>query len=98
MGNVRIDLLNGKTQTPVILKDCIYAPDLAFTLLSVSQIAKVTRGINFKQSYAEITHKDGTVMARIPESQGMYRLANAKPDIHHHAHAAITKMTLMEAH
>jgi hypothetical protein len=39
------EMSNGKTKMQVILKDCIYAPDLAFTLLSVSQIAKVTKGV-----------------------------------------------------
>ena len=36
MGDVRVDLPNGKSITPIVLKECIHAPDLAFTLLSVS--------------------------------------------------------------
>jgi hypothetical protein len=86
MGNVQINLLNGKTKTLVILKDYIHAPNLAFTLLSVSQIAKVTRGVNFKQTHAEITHLDGTMMACLPELQGMYHLHGAKHDTNDHVH------------
>jgi hypothetical protein len=37
-------------------------------------------------------------MARIPESEGMYCLAGANTNCHDHAHAAVTKMTLIEAH
>jgi hypothetical protein len=72
MGDIRIELLNGKNQMPGLLKECIYALDLAFTLISVSQIVKLTKGITFKDNYAKITHPDGHIMACIPESQGLY--------------------------
>jgi hypothetical protein len=72
MGNIQIELPNGQNRMPVLLKECIYVLDLAFTLISVSQIVKVTKGITFKDNYAKITHPNGHIMARIPESQGLY--------------------------
>jgi hypothetical protein len=36
MGNVRVELPNGNSSVPVMLKDCVYSPELAFTLLSIS--------------------------------------------------------------
>jgi hypothetical protein len=98
MGNIWIELLNDKNWTPVLLKECIYVPDLAFTLISVSQIVKVTKGITFKDNYAEITHPNGHIMARIPESQGLYRLVTAKQTQNDYASAAIVKINIMEAH
>jgi hypothetical protein len=71
-GNVHIVLPNGRSTTPVLLKDCVYAPEMAFTLISVSRLAKVTRGVTFNATHAVVTHKQGHVMARIPESQGLY--------------------------
>ena len=35
MGNVKIDLPNGSKCNTVILKDVVYTPKLAFTLISV---------------------------------------------------------------
>jgi hypothetical protein len=64
MADIHIELPNGKNWTPVILKECIYVPDLSFTLISVSQIVK--------DNYAKITHPNGHIMACIPESQGFY--------------------------
>jgi len=43
-------------------------------------------------------HHDGRIIARIPESQGLYRLATEKKAQHDHINAAVTKMTIMEAH
>jgi hypothetical protein len=98
MGEIRIELPNGKNRTLVLLKECIYVPDLAFTLISVSQIVKVTKGITFKNNHAEITHPDGHIMACIPESQGLYRLVTMKQTQNDYASAAVMKINIMEAH
>ena len=98
MGDIHIDLPNGNKKTSILLQECVYAPNFTFTLISVSQIAKVTQGVNFKENYAEITHQDGCIIAHIPESRGLYCLAAAKKNWHDHANATITKMTIMEAH
>jgi hypothetical protein len=98
MGNIWIELPNSKNWMPVLLKECIYAPDLTFTLISVSQIVKVTKGITFKNNYAEITHPNSHIMVRIPESQGLYQLVTAKQTQNDYASTAIVKINIMEAH
>jgi hypothetical protein len=98
MGDVHIGLPNGNAKTSILLTECVYSPNFAFTLISVSRIAKVTQGVNFKANYAEIMHHDGRIIARIPESQYLYRLAAEKKAQHDHANAAVTKLTIMEAH
>jgi hypothetical protein len=83
---------------PVILKECIHALNLAFTLIFVSQITHVTNGINFKSGHAMITHPKGHIMANILGSQGLYHLTAAKHVQHEYANIAVSKMSLMEAH
>jgi hypothetical protein len=53
IGDIHIELLNGKNRMPLLIKECIYMLDLAFTLISFSQIVKVTKGITFKNNYAK---------------------------------------------
>jgi hypothetical protein len=95
---VQINLPNGNKTTPVDLKECIHAPNLAFTLISVSRIARATNRVNFKAGHAVITHPKGHIMAKIPESQGLYHLAAAKRVQREYANIALSKMSLMEAH
>jgi hypothetical protein len=97
-GNVQINLPNGNTSMPVILKECIHAPNLDFTLISVSKIARATKGVNFKAGYAVITHPKGHIMVKIPESQELCHLAPAKCIQHKYTNVAISKISLMEAH
>jgi hypothetical protein len=47
-GNVQINLPNKNKTMPAILRECIHAPNLAFTLISVSRMACVTNIVNFK--------------------------------------------------
>ena len=37
IGNMRIGIPNGKTTTHVTLRDVLYCPDLAFTLISLTR-------------------------------------------------------------
>jgi hypothetical protein len=41
IGDVCIKLPNGSKQTPALLKNAVYAPGMAFTLVSVSRLDKV---------------------------------------------------------
>jgi hypothetical protein len=77
---------------------CGVSPDLTFTLISVSRIVKMTKGITFKNNHVKIIHPDGHIMARIPESQGLYWLVTAKQTQNDYASAAIVKINIMEAH
>jgi hypothetical protein len=98
VGNVQINLLNRNKTMPVVLKGCIHTLNLAFTLISVSQITCATKGVNFKAGHAVITHPKSHIMAKILESQGLYYLTADKCVQSEYANVAISKMSLMEAH
>ena len=55
-GDVPLTLPNGKLTMSVLLKDCMYAPEMAFTLISVSRFAKVTGGVTFTATHAIVIH------------------------------------------
>ncbi|TFK16356.1 hypothetical protein FA15DRAFT_607505, partial [Coprinopsis marcescibilis] len=38
-GDMQIEIPNGPTTTTILLKDVLYAPDMAMTVVSVSRIA-----------------------------------------------------------
>jgi hypothetical protein len=100
-GDVQITLPNGDHQSTVILKDALCAPTFSFTLISVSCLMKARCHVSFHDNMCTINYPDpnGRVMATIPESMGLYQLVGrlSKPNSEH-AHTALTKMTLFEAH
>ena len=54
IGDIRIDLQNGTMTTPALLKDAVYAPDMAFTLISVSALDKANSLVIFSKGSCTI--------------------------------------------
>ena len=48
MGDLRIKIPNGKSSTPMLLKDVLYAPDIELTIVSINWIAKAGHQVVFK--------------------------------------------------
>ena len=46
-GDLQIDVPNGDTTTPIILRDTLYAPDMALTIISISCINNAGCDVNF---------------------------------------------------
>ena len=67
IGDVWIDLPNGSKWTQAILKDTIYAPDMAFTLISISQLEEVDCSVTFKKDMCTIQNPSGCIIATVPE-------------------------------
>ena len=59
VGDVCIELPNGLKQTKAILKEAVYAPDMAFTLISVSQLDNAGRSIIFCKGMCIIKNPQG---------------------------------------
>jgi hypothetical protein len=55
MGNVKIELPNGQNRTTILLQDTLYAPDVQFTLISMSRIIKADYAVHFEGPWCEIT-------------------------------------------
>ena len=74
IGDVRIELPNGDKRTKSILKDVIHAPDMAFTLISVRRLDHAKCSVTFQDGVCMIKNPTGQVMAKVPHSNGLYRV------------------------
>ena len=96
-GNVSIDLPLGKTHTTVTLKDALYAPKMAFTLIATNQIAAAGLAVHFEDKICKILSPGPkrSVIAEIPQVDGLYTIAARH---RHHAAVARSKFTVGELH
>ena len=99
-GDVCIELPNGNQHTRFVLKDAIYAPQMAFTLISIGCLTKGGYSITFAGNTCKIINPQSRVVGIVPYSAGLYRLvaALAGEPMTEHASVATTRMTLYEAH
>lgn len=66
---------NSESFTPVILHDALYTPDMALTVMSISQIAKVGLVVSFQGKTCKITNGQGQVVGTIPSNNnGLYHM------------------------
>jgi hypothetical protein len=97
-GDIEITLPNGKKQSTIILKDALCAPDLAFTLISVSCLLKAGCRVNLFSNMYTIRYPNKRVMATIPESMGLFQSVGGSKAQGDYANVTLTQMALFEAH
>ena len=99
IGDVRIELHNGPKWTPALLKDAVYAPGMAFTLISVGRLDKADCLVTFQKGVCTIQNPEGCIMGTIPMANGLYRLVNTgKETSLDHTNIATGKISISEAH
>ena len=99
MGDLHLDLPNGSKRTPVIFKNAIHTPKMAFTLLSISKLDKSDHRVVFHKQMCTISDSKGCTIAKIPHSEGLYRVqAPEQPKINLIANATVVKMSINKAH
>jgi hypothetical protein len=99
MGDLEMELPNGSGTTKMKFKQVIHAPDMAFTLISISRLDKAGYKVVFEKGMCRIINPKGRVIATIPHSDGLYRIAASKASTGTtYAAAASGKMTISEAH
>ena len=81
MGDLKIDLPNGSSITKTVFKDAIHSPAMAFTLISISKLDKAKFKVIFHESVCTIIDPKGKTIARIPHSEGLYRIDNNKKEV-----------------
>lgn len=83
IGDLHIELPNGSGKMKTILKNAVHAPQMAFTLISISRLDKAGFSITFSKGICIIRDRSGKVIASIPNSEGLYkkncRVQAAKP-------------------
>ena len=72
IGDVLIDLPNGSGKTKAMLKNAIYTPDMAFTLISISCLDQVKCTVTFNNRMCTIKDPTGKTKATIPKSDRLY--------------------------
>jgi len=75
IGDVYIELPNGSECTKLILRNAIHAPDMAFTLVSVSKLDKANCSVSFTKGICTIKNPTRITMAKIPHSDGLYQFS-----------------------
>ena len=99
MGNMHIELPNGSKRTKMVFKNAVHSPEMAFTLLSISKLDKSGHKVVFHKQICTIQDSKGHTLAKIPHSEGLYRvLAETHSTTQHTAIAAVEKMSIAEAH
>ena len=86
-------------KTHALLKEAIHALEMAFMLILISKLNQVKCTVIFNNGICTISNPSGKIMAKIPCSDGLYRLALAEPvKPIDHANVALVKMDINEAH
>jgi len=98
-GDVQLELPLGKKCTRVTLKDTLYAPTMAFTLISTNRITEEGMAVQFEGRMCTILSRglNCTAIAEIPKVEGLYSLTGGGKH-QHHAHMAKGKLTVRELH
>jgi hypothetical protein len=69
MGDMHVELPNGSKKTKKIFKNAIHAPEMAFTLISISRLDKARYFVTFNQGMCTIKNKSGLVIFRVPQER-----------------------------
>lgn len=98
-GDVELELPLGDKRTKVTLKDTLYAPTMAFTLISTNRITEAGMAVLFEGRMCTILSRgpNRTPIAEIPKVEGLYSLLGAGRR-QHHANVAKTKLTMCKLH
>jgi len=93
-GDLRIEVPNGKSSTPILLKDVFHAPDMGITVVSIDRITKAGYLVVFQAGTCKIKRPNGTVIGTIPASaNGLYKVERS-----YAASAALERVSLPTLH
>lgn len=99
MGDLHIELPNGSNKTKAVFKNAIHAPEMAFTLISISQLDKAGYFITFNRGMCTIKNPKAQIIAIIPNSDSLYKIATPEEsNTKNTANIASGKMSISQAH
>ena len=99
MGDLHIELPNGSVKTKTVFKNTIHAPEMAFTLISISRLDKAGFSVTFRKGMCTIIDPKGQTIATIPHSEGLYKIVAMKqPKKSETVNTVALKMSMTEAH
>ena len=99
IGDLHLDLPNGSEKTSITFKNAVHAPDMAFTLISISHLNKASFSVTFNKGMCTIKDLKAKKIATIPCSNGLYKIAaQLSKNTTDTANATCAKMSISEAH
>src|SRR6202522_4108982 len=99
IGDLHIEIPNGSAKTKTVFKNAIHAPDMAFTLISISRLDQAGYTVTFNKNMCTIMNPSGKVIGKIPHSNGLYKISGPmSPAANETVNLASNKMTISEAH
>jgi hypothetical protein len=78
VGDLHIDLPNGSGKTKTILKGAVHAPDMVFTLISISQLDKAGLSVLFNKCMCTIKDTSTKTIATISNRNRLYKITAKK--------------------
>lgn len=96
-GDMRIEVPNGRGNSHILLKDVLYTPNIAFTLISIGHCDSAGLHCTFGGNRCLLCNQSGQILAAIPKIHGLYRFEHdslMKPS----ACVAHTAISLSELH
>ena len=98
-GDLHLELPNGSGKTKIVFKNAIHAPDMAFTLISISRLDEAGYSVTFNKRMCTVKNPKGKTIATIPHADGLYKItATSESKAGGTANAASMKMSINEAH
>ena len=79
-----------------LLKYAVYAPDMAFMLVSISRLDHANCSVSFSKGICMIKDPAGHTMATIPHSNGLYQLDSLGSTSPDHANITSGKMSISD--
>jgi len=96
-GNLHITVPNGKSTTPIMLKNVLYTPEIATTLVSIRCIDNAGYLTTFGGGICSIHNADNKHIGQVPMQNRLYHV-DQQNDTHHFAHMASNGLTIMQFH
>ena len=97
IGDVKINVPNGKDTTAVMVQDVLYCPDLAYTLISLAKRNTAGFTVLLKDKSCCIKDSKGHLIGRKPQYHGRYRM-DKEFSVHIATYRGIQVRTLHELH
>ena len=95
-GDLKVNLPNGNQKTtPITLKNVLYSPHMAFTLISMSCVDRAGFSIHIQGGNCVIRTPNSKTIACIPEIRGLYRIIDSPA---HNANVSVKQISINELH
>jgi len=96
-GNLHITVPNGESTTPIMLKNMLYAPEIATTLVSIGHIDNAGYLTTFGDRICSIHNADNKCIGQVPMQNRLYHV-DQQNDTYHFTHTASNGLTIMQFH